>query len=323
MSFIGDIYNGMVLKFQEPIANNAEKIGLAIKPLIMSCFLLYVLFLVYKVYTKKDFIIEEMMNALLLFSVISVFTFGGHYYYDYVIPFVSNSGDQIASALTSGNSSGISAIDTVYDLFEDPLSTLKEKIEKETGLDYLSEWFKYAMPRFALWISQTIFTLFIAINLLIAKIMVTLLLSVGILFFCFAIFPATRGLFTAFTGLALNYILLNVMYSIAAKIAADVIKSVAITDSSATGMIGGAGTILVSVVIIVLAINQIPTLVSTLTGGVGISPFTISGNGFTKMARALGLGKAVRSAGNNVSNSVRSGARATWNKFRKKGSASN
>lgn len=322
MSFIGDIYNGMITKFQDPIASNAQTIGAAIKPLIMSCFLLYVLFLVYKLYTKKDFIIEEMTNALLLFAVVGSFTFAGNYYYDYVIPFVQESGDQIASALVGGSSS-ISAVDSIYSLFEEPLLRLKEEIEAEDGLDYLALWFQYAVPRFALWLSQTIFTLFIAINLLIAKIMVTLLLSVGVLFFCFAVFPATRGLFTSFTGLALNYILLNVMYSLAAKIAANVISSFAIPDSSVEAMIGGAGIILVSVIIITLAINQIPTLVSSLTGGVGISPFTISGSGFAKAARAIGISKAANKAGNAISNKTKSGATKAWNRFRGKGSANN
>lgn len=325
MSFIGDIYNGMIQKFQEPIATNAQAIASAIKPLIMSCFLLYVLFLVYKLYTKKDFIIEEIINAMVLFAVVGTFTYAGNYYYNYVIPFVQNSGDQIASSLTGGiGGTSISAVDTVYNLFEAPQELLRKRLEK-IGITetYIGVWAELAPARFALWASQTIFTLFIAINLLIAKIMVTLLLSVGILFFCFAVFPATRGLFTSFTGLALNYILLNIMYSLAAKIAATVITSTAVQSTSAEAMIGGAGTILVSVIIITLAINQIPTLVSSLTGGVGISPFTISGNGFTKIASALGLNKAARAAGSKTVETTKKAASSAWNKFRGTGSATN
>lgn len=187
MSFIGDIYNGMITKFQEPIAANAKAIASAIQPLIMSCFLLYVLFLVYKLYTNKDFIIEEIINAMVVFAVVGTFTYAGNYYYSYVIPFVQNSGDQIASSLTGGSSSSISAVDTVYNLFEAPLQVLRDCLD-DIGITetYIGVWAELAPARFALWGSQTIFTLFIAINLLIAKIMVTLLLSVGVLFFCFA-----------------------------------------------------------------------------------------------------------------------------------------
>lgn len=324
MSFIGDIYNGMITKFQEPIAANAKAIASAIQPLIMSCFLLYVLFLVYKLYTRKDFIIEEIINAMVVFAVVGTFTYAGNYYYSYVIPFVQNSGDQIASSLTGGSSSSISAVDTVYNLFEAPLQVLRDRLD-DIGITetYIGVWAELAPARFALWGSQTIFTLFIAINLLIAKIMVTLLLSVGVLFFCFAVFPATRGLFTSFTGLALNYILLNIMYSLAANIAASVITSTAVQSTSAEAMIGGAGTILVSVIIITLAINQIPTLVSSLTGGVGISPFTISGNGFARAAGALGLSKAVRNTGSKAAQGTKNVARKVWNKFRGTGSATN
>lgn len=323
MSFVGDIYNGMVKKFQEPIADNAMVIGDAIKPLVMSCFLLYVLFLVYKIYTKKDVIFEEIGNAMLLFAVIGAFTFGGQYYYNFVIPFVLNAGDDISRSLISESDSSLSAIDTIYEMFEKPLQVLAKRLEDVDFFDtYLAVWLRNAPDRFALWLSQTIFTIFIAINLLIAKVMVTLLLSVGIIFFCFAAFPSTRGLFTAFTGSALNYILLNVMYSIAASLAASVIKSNDVVGTStADEMIGGAGTILLSTIIIIFAINQIPSLVSTLTGGVGISPFSIRASGFQKAAKALGLGKAARMIGSKTGQAIRKGASGAWNKSRGKGTA--
>ena len=323
MSFVGDIYNGMVIKFQEPIANNATAIGNAVKPLVMSCFLLYVLFLVYKIYTKKDVIFEEIGNAMLLFAVVGAFTFGGRYYYDFVIPFVLNAGDDISRALVGNSDTSLSAIDTIYELFEEPLAEIRARLD-DIGFTqtYIGVWAEHAPQRVALWLSQSIFTLFIALNLLIAKIMVTLLLSVGIIFFCFAAFPSTRGLFTSFTGSALNYILLNVMYSIAANIAASVIKSSSVLGgASSDEMIGGAGAILLSTIIIIFAINQIPTLVSTLTGGIGISPFTISSNGFAKAARALGLGKAARTVGSKTSQAVGRGASGAWNRIRGKGSA--
>jgi type IV secretion system protein VirB6 len=322
MSFVGDIYNNMVQKFQEPIAKNAAVIASEIKPLVMSCFLLYVLFLVYKLYTNKDFIIEEMVNAMLLFAVIGTFTYGGNYYYSYVIPFVQNSGDQIASSLVGGSSSSLSTVDVVYDIFEVPLKELREELD-DVGLfeTYVGKWLQLAPTRLCLWLSQTIFTLVVAINLLIAKVMITLLLSVGIIFFCFAIFPSTRGLFTSYTGLALNYILLNVMYSVAAKIAESVITSTT-GGTSAAAMMGAAGTILISTVIIVLAVNQIPSMVSSLTGGVGISPFTISG-----IVRNAGIPKILSKTAGKVGKSAGkyagSKAKSTWNKMRGNGSATN
>lgn len=321
MSFVGDIYNQMVTKFEEPIVSNATAIGSAVKPLVMSCFLLYIVFLVYKVYTNRDFIFEEMINAMVLFAVVGSFTFGGDYYFNFVIPFVQNSGDDIANSLMGGSSNSLTAVDTVYNIFEEPLQVLRDRLDNyDWDETYIGTWVEIAPDRLALWLSQTIFTLFIAINLLIAKIMVTLLLSVGIIFFCFAAFPATRGLFTSFTGLALNYILLNVMYSLAATIAASVIKSTTLGGASAVELIGGSGTILLSTIIITFAINQIPTLVSALTGGVGISPFTISSSGFAKAARAVGLSRAAKAVGNKTVSKTKSVATSAWNKFRGKGS---
>ena len=131
------------------------------------------------------------------------------------------------------------------------------------------------------------------------------------------------------------------MYAIAAGISAEIIKSTVIKDGAgAMAIISGSGTILISTVIIVLAINQIPTLVSSLTGGVGISAFTITpstmrqaASGLMRGASSIGKGAfkgadvasrgAVGRGAASVNNAVSSKAKDAYNTWMRRGSAGN
>ncbi|WP_439295218.1 type IV secretion system protein [Lonepinella sp. BR2882] len=296
-TLIGDVYKEITTPFESNVTSYAQSIGDAVKPLFGACLMLYVVFLVYKLYTKKDFLAEEIINALILFSVISAFIFGGTMYYSKVIPFVTGAGDQIAAAISGNSGTSINAVDTTYNAFEKGFDVIKKQWAEADGIkDSLIAIGDLAAPAICLFIAQLIFSVFITINLILAKIMVVLLLSVGVIFFCFAAFPATRGMFSSFVGLCFNYILLNVLYSIAAKLASDQVVAHLGTGDK---VIANAAYILIATFIIVLSINQIPTLLSSLTGGVGISAFTVSGTGLkNNAARALGLaGKGAKAAG--------------------------
>ncbi|MDN4032212.1 hypothetical protein, partial [Chryseobacterium gambrini] len=79
----------------------------------------------------------------------------------------------------------------------------------------------------------------------------------------------------------------------------------------------------ITVAIIVLAINQIPVLVSSLTGGVAISAFTISSSSFAKMGaaakRALFGKKSAEQAGKGHKGLVNGSAalaKRGWNSWK-------
>ncbi|MCQ9124684.1 type IV secretion system protein [Rodentibacter caecimuris] len=337
-SFIGSIYDELVTQFSEPVSTYATKIGTAAAPLFGAAFGAYIVFQAYKLYTNKDISIENIINVILVFGVIAFFI-GANDQYSKVISFVQNAGDGLSASLSDTPSAkATSAIETIYDLYQKPLDKLEEnylakKSSNMTAIGDLVDYLEQVPARASLWLSQTIFTVFIAINLLIAKVMVSLLLSVGIIFIMFAAYQPTRNLFTSWIGLALNYIFLNVMYSLAAGIAATVIqKKVMTTSDSVMDLIAGSGIILLATIIIVFAINQIPTLVSSLTGGVGISAFTITPSSFSGMGnlarRALFGKKSAEEAGKGHKGLVNGASdlgKKAWNtwKNRRAGSAGN
>lgn len=309
-SFIATIYTKVTKIFVDNVDTYAGKISAQAKPVIAAAVILYMLYVVYRMYSKKDALWEEFTNKMALFAIIGAFAVVGEHYSN-VINFVLHSGDEIASSLSSNATGSVSAVDNVYNAFQEGIDSIKKKWDDQSWWDSFSgESVDYIVSLLFLYISQFLFAVIIAVNLLIAKIMVVLLLSVGIIFISFACFPATRNMFFSFVGLCFNYIFLNILYSVAAKLSSDYIGKTFDVGNLADSVVANSFESLVTVAIIVLAINQIPTLVSSLTGGVGISAFTISSNSFSKMAN---LAKSAL-FGNNQRKGVVNGSAALGKK---------
>ncbi|OBX79631.1 MULTISPECIES: type IV secretion system protein [Haemophilus] len=298
-SFIANIYTKVAKIFVENVDKYASNIAGQAKPVIIAAFLLYMLYVVYRMYSKKDALWEEFTNKIILFAIVGAFATTGEHYSN-VISFVLNAGDEIAAKLSTNATGSISSVDNVYNAFQTGIDEIKMQWNDQ---GFWSKWtganVDLLVALLFLYIAQFLFAVIIAVNLLIAKIMVVLLLSVGIIFISFSVFPATRNMFFSFLGLCFNYIFLNVLYSVAAKLASDYIQGTFNPSNLSTSVITSSFESLVTVAIIVLAINQIPTLVSSLTGGVGISAFTISSHSFGKIANMAGkaIGKGGRAAG--------------------------
>ncbi|MEE6076633.1 type IV secretion system protein [Avibacterium paragallinarum] len=293
MSIVTELYTKIVTGFENNIGSYAQTIASTIKPLVAASFALYIIYIIYRMYSRKDAIYAEFFNMIFAFAIVGLFTYAGSAYYDTVVPFVKNAGEEIARKLIGlgTNSDSMTTVDTVYQAFEQAKDEMWKIIEskKSAFKADMVVYIEYALPIILIYLSQFIFTVAITINLLIAKIMVSLLLSVGIIFFIFACFPATRTMFTQWTGLALNYIFLNLLYSLSAIITADIFKTYI---SEPDNIIANSAIIFIATAIIVLALNQIPTLVSSLTGGVGISPYSV-GNMMGGAAKMANLTKQV------------------------------
>ncbi|TMQ40899.1 hypothetical protein AO053_00275 [Haemophilus influenzae biotype aegyptius] len=320
-SFIANIYTKVAKIFVENVDKYASNIAGQAKPVIIAAFLLYMLYVVYRMYSKKDALWEEFTNKIILFAIVGAFATTGEHYSN-VISFVLNAGDEIAAKLSTNATGSISSVDNVYNAFQTDIDEIKMQWNDQ---GFWSKWtganVDLLVALLFLYIAQFLFAVIIAVNLLIAKIMVVLLLSVGIIFISFSVFPATRNMFFSFLGLCFNYIFLNVLYSVAAKLASDYIQGTFNPSNLSTSVITSSFESLVTVAIIVLAINQIPTLVSSLTGGVGISAFTISSHSFGKMANLAKQALFGKKGGRKgLVNGAASGAKAAWNTWKNRGS---
>ncbi|UCQ29612.1 type IV secretion system protein (plasmid) [Edwardsiella tarda] len=270
-------------------ASNASKIANAISPVFFAAIGVYVIFIAYTIiYSQRDVVMNEVTKTIMAFTAVGAFTYSAPYYANYVIPFVMNAGQDLSNAIT-GNSDVATSVDDLWDslsmTMNEFLKTEKEKLDMLDIGGMIAIYLTWAIG----YIGGAILIFYTSVFLTVSLFMVGVLLSVGVLFICFSVFSTTRNMFTAWCGSCLNYILLNVFYTISFGFVLNLIKSLAVSNPDSVTM-GSVITLLLVIVISVFLIEQIGTLCSTLTGGVGINGLTSAANGMMgKMATASGL----------------------------------
>ncbi|EDW8942690.1 type IV secretion system protein [Salmonella enterica subsp. enterica] len=311
---------------QSGAANNAAKIAKAISPVFAGAVLLYIVYIAYEItYAQRDIILSETTKLIASLTLVGAFTYTSPYYSQYVIPFVMNAGPELSNVLT-----GTGDVATNIDGLWERLSSLMDnfitlKIQELSMTDIGGYIGAYAVWGIG-YIGGAILILYTTIFLCISTFMVGLLLATGIIFICFSFFPTTRGMFTSWCGSCLNYILLNVFYTISFGFVASLIEKNMIQDGNVTVMM--VVTLLLVILISIFLIEQIGTLCSTLTGGVGINGLTSAANGAGgKLAGSLGRITGTRAFMNglrsNMSNPFFNAGSALSSKFKQSSTSGN
>lgn len=124
----------------------------------------------------------------------------------------------------------------------------------------------------------TAFVVISAAYLLIAKIMINVVLIIGPAFIMFGFFPPTREYMMKWVGVILNYIFLVVIYSAVFTLLHNVLSTVDFNQSAnlmdPADKTAALAAVLMFVYLLFLGvILAVPAMASSLTGGVGISPF--------------------------------------------------
>lgn len=278
-------------------AANAAKLAHIISPVFFAAILLYVAIIGYKIVLSQnaDIMMKEVITTIVQFSAVGAFTYASPYYAQYVVPFVMHAGQDISSALT-GNPDTATSVDNLWQsltkTMDDFINIRTEQLNWTDVGAYIGTYFVYYVG----YGCGVILVYYVTIFLTVSTFMVGLLLSVGILFICFSVFPSTRNMFTSWTGSCLNYILLNVFYTISFGFVLDLIKVQTTTDPTQVCM-SLVITLLLVTAISVFLIEQIGTLCSSLTGGVGINGLTAAAGGVAGGMGGKALGMAARASG--------------------------
>ncbi|EGH3654131.1 type IV secretion system protein [Salmonella enterica] len=303
MNIVSEFITTVTNIVQSGAGSNAAKLANAISPVFFAAIGVYIIFIAYEIiYAQKDVIMSEVTKTVMAFTVVGAFTYSAPYYSQYVIPFVMHSGQDLSTAV-SGSSDVATSVDALWDKLSDTMEAFWTEATGQLGMTDFGLWIKAALiygvgyaGGFALIFYTTVF-------LCVSIFMVGLVLSVGILFICFSVFPSTRSMFTAWCGSCLNYILLNVFYTVSFGFVMSLIEKYTQVDA-ATLTFMNVIMLLAVVLISVYLIEQIGTLCSTLTGGVGINGLTAAANGMTgKLAAATGL-RSFGNAGRGLVGSV-------------------
>jgi len=143
--------------------------------------------------------------------------------------------------------------------------------------------------------------------LMVAKVLINVILLIGPIFIMFSFFQPTREYFTKWIGQLLNYIFLVAIFAAVFTLLNNVILGVITGNNYITKDGVQADSLLFQLLFLYLlfiaVIMAVPTLASSLTGGVGISPFgsvAQLGGGVGRLAGGLKLGGGGGGGGGGV-----------------------
>lgn len=253
------------------IQDMSVKMMAVIKPLMAALVVLYALYLAYKaLYDAQNMMVMETVNFIVTLAVVCTIALSTPWYLGNIVPMVLNSGDGITNALLSipaGSTAG--TLQIMLDTFCNQVEVIWDSIDISitSGASFADAFLKI-YNIFFLVVGTVPFLAICAAYLAIAKIMVSFLLIVGPLFIMFSFFPSTRDFFKAWTSQCFNYILLSILFPIAFTLFDMILQKTVYVGNLTTGSILSSWVLFIILSFVAI---QIPTLASSLSGGVGIN----------------------------------------------------
>lgn len=281
------------------ISGMVGKFTTVIMPLIGGFIGLYIIYLAWEALNNnQNFIVMETIKTIGSLGAVTMVALNTPWYMQHIVPFVLFAPDEITAALIGKGETSSNSLQQLWEALYATLKITASTMEWELNAAAIKQTFM-AIAMIILSVIGFVPFFFIAVAILLStKIAVSFLLIVGPMFIMMAFFPSTRSFFQAWTGQCFNYMLLSVFFSLAFMFSIEIIDEVVLSNNI------DMENIILSVIVFfslcVLA-NQLPTLSSTLSGGVGISGLVGNTMGALKSAGgaakgAYKMGKAAHSA---------------------------
>ena len=292
MSFgtmITDVISNFSEKISEMVTNNFGLLYDLISPVWVAGVSVYFMFVIYSMlYQGRDIDLQEFGKQMAILALITAFlgvAGEGGYFISSIVPFVMNSGDEISSVLLDGDGAS-SMVEALFQKTNKMIDDLWVDASKKGWLDdRIGAVFMATIQSALLFVGGIILALFAFVYIVITKLMIGVLLSMGGIFIMFSAFPPTRGMFTAWIGACFNYIFLNVSFSISFTIILAVIEGYTEVDGATLNLMT---TIAICFLYLsgILLLQQLTVMTSSLTGGVGINGLTSAVNSVGRSANS-------------------------------------
>lgn len=329
IEIVDGLFKTLEQAISDKVAGNFEAINAVIFPVWTAGVLLYLVVVAWEIiYSEKPVIMSEFLKHFMVIAIVSAFIGGSAFYTTDITEIVMKSGSEIANHVVGGQAGGTTGqmIDAMIESVIDIAEKEKDEFKNASMWDSIGAALGYYSKLVILILAAGSFVVVAAGYLIVAMVMVGILLSMGGIFIAFAAFPSTRQMFTSWVGSCFNYILLNLGYAILFSVLIKYLNMfMEQTDNSAAGNFWKIGMIALVFAIGVFLVQQVATLVSTLTGGVGINGLTSSiGSSAGQLASPI-TGMAGRAAGKAAGGGLKlgkglgAGGRAALNKIMNKG----
>lgn len=223
----------------------------------------------------------DLFKRFFFLVLVCAFSLTGSFYIEFVKEPVMAIPDDVARLISGADDTSASAIDTMLKGNHKYVMDVWENIG-QLGIFKitLAVIFQAILVSFVVYLLGTIFVIIAFSYLMVAKILINVVLLLGPAFIMFAFFAPTREYFMKWVGQLLNYIFLVVIFTAVFTLLHSVLRAVNPADLANTfaplqgSMMAAQIFILLFIYLLFIAvIMAVPSLASSLTGGVGISPF--------------------------------------------------
>ena len=282
-------------------------IGL-VSPIVVICFAIYVM-LVLMSYQKDNASWSgsaiDMIKRIAAWGVIISCSMNVSFYMGTVVPMINGIPVELSNLLTSESSSGnVNNVDSIISYY---ITVIQEMWAKASGIQAS---IAAAFNILLLIILGIPVVVMMAAYLLLAKLFLAILIAIGPLFLCLALFPVTRQYATLWIGQVVNFMLLGVLMNVTAVVMINILLGLQVDPLTASLVdILAYGVIALLFFIVIL---RIPDLASALSGGVAANGFgsaVQSANQATQLGKAIAKGLGGGGKGGGGQNTMKSEAK--------------
>lgn len=223
----------------------------------------------------------DLFKRFFFLVLVCAFSLSAPFYIEFVKEPILLIPDDISNLITGSTDTTSTAIDNVLVKNFSMIGAVWEPIVKAGIFDLeVMPIVSAALSTIIIFFLGTIFVVIAFSYLMVAKILINVVLLIGPIFIMFSFFGPTREYFMKWVGALLNYIFLVVIFSAVFTLLYALLTSV--DPASMQGdfdIVQGLETIanvfilLFIYLLFIAVIMAVPSLASSLTGGVGISPF--------------------------------------------------
>ncbi|AJW44444.1 conjugal transfer protein [Ralstonia mannitolilytica] len=290
--FYTDIFNRLNGLLQTYVSDTSSAVAGTVSGVATQLVVIYVM--LWGWLMMRGMIQEPMLDGvsrIIRMSIIVAAATSIGVYNEYVRDFLWNLPDDLARLVAAGhadNGGNVSFLDTLFGRMYDVGAAYKEKANSTGGmlpdLDLLA-------AGWVIWIIGLGATLFGAFWLILSKLMLALLLAIGPIFILTIMFEGTKRFFDAWIGQALNYVLLAMLASAVMQLlfflVTAYLDSAFPLSASADPNLSAIFPLVAISAICIVAMLQVPTVASALSGGVALSSMGAVGWAIGKTASSM------------------------------------
>jgi type IV secretion system protein VirB6 len=286
MTFFTDFFALIDITLQEYLTNHVTGVMAYVAPVAQTSAILLVTGIgIFMAMGWTDAPARKMLMALATIVFVIEFATNLGVYNQFVANFFTQLPDDMMGLVS--NYSEASGVGETLDGFGDQILAGVDKIwQSSTGFISGVQAATVCIVVYFIWILMSVA---VTIAMIIAKVALTLLVAIGPLFILLFMLPQTRDYFGKWLGYTIQYVILALLVGGVLSIVTDIVEvyfRVFGRDTTGVDFFELAPPVLIMVVLLKM-FTELPSIASSLSGGIGLGIGNAAGRGFDKASSAL------------------------------------